>query len=80
VLVFLLGSTVPVGIWGDTVALRPETTLGSVFVGGWLILQQVGPLLALLAILNDSWLGQRREPGALRDRLGSLRSQASSPP
>jgi hypothetical protein len=51
-----------------------------VFVGAWLILQQVGPLLALLAILNDSWLGQRREPGALRGRLGSLRSQASSPP
>jgi predicted GIY-YIG superfamily endonuclease len=80
VLALLLGSTLPVGIWGDTVALRPETTLGSVFVGAWLILQQVGPLLALLAILNDSWLGQRREPGALRGRLGSLRSQASSPP
>jgi hypothetical protein len=80
VLVLLLGYTVPVGIWGDTAAFRPETTLGSAFVVGWLMLQQAGPVLALLAILNDSWMGQRRAPGSLRDRLRGVRGQELSRP
>jgi hypothetical protein len=63
--------------WGDTAAFRPETILGSVFSVGWLILQQVGQVLALLAILNDlSWQERRRERGSLRDWLAAWRRLA----
>jgi hypothetical protein len=51
--VLLLGYTVPAGIWGDTAVFRPETTLGSMFGMGWLILQQLLQAFAALSLIHE---------------------------
>lgn len=80
-LVLLLGATVPVGIWGDTAAFGRETALGSVFIVGWLILQQLVKAFAFVSLLHDlPWKAQRRGLGSLRDRLRGLRGEAPSRP
>lgn len=79
VLLVLLGYTVPVGIWGDSPAFRPGTTLSEVFLVGWLILQQLGKLYGLAALLRGLPWSERREPGSLRGRLRGLRVQPSPP-
>jgi hypothetical protein len=80
VLVLLLGYTVPVGMWGDTAAFRPETTLGSMFSMGWLILQQLVQAFAALSLIHQLPLKERREPSWLQGRVRSLRGQAPSRP
>jgi hypothetical protein len=81
VLVLLLGHTVPAGIWGDTAVFRPETTLGSMFGMGWLILQQLLQAFAALSLIHElPWKSQRRGLGSLRDGLRGVRSEASSRP
>jgi hypothetical protein len=78
-LVLLLGYTVPVGIWGDTAGFRPETTLGSMFGLGWLILQQLMQAFAALSLIHElPWKDQRRGLKSLRDRLLGLRGEAPS--
>jgi predicted GIY-YIG superfamily endonuclease len=76
VMLVLLGYTVPVGIWGDSPAFRRGTTLSEVFLVGWLILQQLVKIYALLALFRDLPWKERREPGSLR----GLRGQPSPPP